>query len=540
MKSLIKYFLFQGMILLSLSVTAQNAPFEIMIAPIAFDGLGGIQSYSIGQHDGQWLIVGGRLDGLHRRQPWAAFDIAGHNNQLIVIDPVAKRKWSAPLTSLPTSVQEHLSSTNMEFYQEGDYLYCFGGYGYSESLGDHTTFDLLTAINVPEVIAAVQNGNAFTDHFRQLTDSLFQVTGGKLKKINDTYYLLGGQKFIGRYNPMGPDHGPGFTQEYTNSIRKFNLTDNGITISVDHLPSHIDEENLHRRDYNAEAQILPSGEEGITMFSGVFQQQVDLPFLNSVTVDSTSYEVNNSFQQYYNHYHCPVLPFYSATNNEMHTVFFGGIAQFYDEAGTLMQDDNVPFVNTIARVTRNSDGEMAEFKLPIEMPALLGSGAEFIPSLSFPHFQNKVFKLDELTTDSVLIGHIFGGISSSGANIFFTNDGTQSNASSQIFEVYVRLPLSVSTDALNQSSTSPLDLKVYPNPNKHELNISFNLPRKQRVTLSIFDAQGTLMESERLRHLHVGENVYQKSLDHLESGNVYLITLTTPTEKVTRKIIIAD
>ena len=265
---------------------SQTAPFEISIEPINISGLGGIQSYAFGQYNDKWLIVGGRLDGLHRRQPWASFDIAGHNNQLIVVDPITQQQWSAPLTTLPAAIQEQLSSTNMEFHQEGDYLYCIGGYGYSATEDDHITFANLTAIKVSDVINAIISNASFTNYFRQITDPQFQVTGGRMKKIDNTYYLLGGQKFIGRYNPIGPNTGSGFIQEYTNAIRKFSLSDNGTDISITHLPSYIDEINLHRRDYNAESQILPNGDEGITMFSGVFQHAVNLPFLNSVTIDS--------------------------------------------------------------------------------------------------------------------------------------------------------------------------------------------------------------------------------------------------------------
>lgn len=116
---------------------SQQDPFQVAFEPIDIPNLGGVQSYAFGQSAGKWLIVGGRLDGLHRRQPFAAFDIAGHNNQLIVINPEGRQKWSAALTSLPTSIREQLSSTNMEFIQEGDYLYCIGGYGYSATQGDH-------------------------------------------------------------------------------------------------------------------------------------------------------------------------------------------------------------------------------------------------------------------------------------------------------------------------------------------------------------------------------------------------------------------
>lgn len=518
---------------------AQTSPFEISINPMNIDNLGGVQSYAFGQHEGKWLIVGGRLDGLHQRQPFAAFNVSGNNNQLIVVDPITKEKWSAPLTSLPTSIQEQLSSTNMEFYQEGDYLYCVGGYGYSAIEADHTTYANLTAIKVPDVINAVINSTGLSSYFRQITDSQFQVTGGRLKKIDATYYLLGGQKFIGRYNPMGPNQGQGFIQEYTDAVRKFNLVDDGTTMTVTHLAPHTDAVNLHRRDYNAEPQIMPDGSYGITMFSGVFQHNADLPFLNSVTVNNNGYTVNNTFQQYYNHYHCPVIPIYSETNNEMHNVFFGGIAQFYDNIGTLVQDDNVPFVNTIARVTRNASGDMAEYKLPIVMPALLGSGAEFIPNYNLPHFDNGVFKLDNIPTDSVLIGYIYGGISSTQPNIFFTNDGTQSTATSQIFEVFIKKPDPLSVDNLNSASVSLLNLMIYPNPNAGELNISFNLTKNEDVKITILDVNGALVDEVFLRNLQSGKNQYSKNMSTLTDRNIYFISLETSTEQTTHKLIIA-
>lgn len=74
------------------NVKSQSTPFNIYIEPMNIIGLGGLQAFAFGQHNGKWLIVGGRLDGLHRRQPFAAFDVAGNNNQLIVIDPVSKQK----------------------------------------------------------------------------------------------------------------------------------------------------------------------------------------------------------------------------------------------------------------------------------------------------------------------------------------------------------------------------------------------------------------------------------------------------------------
>lgn len=524
-----------GIIFLTTSSFSQGTPFGIYLEPVNISGLGGIQAYAFGQDNGKWLIVGGRLDGLHRRQPFASFDVAGNNNQLIVIDPVSKQKWTAPLTSLSVALQEQLSATNMEFHQEGSNLYIIGGYGYNTATASRLTFSQLTAINVPAVINAVINGTSFVNSFRQITDVQFAVTGGHLKKINNTFYLIGGNKFDGNYNPMG---NPTYTQVYTNSIRKFNIADDGTTITITHLPTITDINNLHRRDYNAVPQILPNGAEGVTAFSGVFQTTVDLPFLNCVNIDSNSYVVNNSFQQYYNHYHCAVLPIYSSSKNEMHTIFFGGIAQYFDSAGVLTQDNNVPFVKTIARVTRNASGVMTEYKLPVEMPSLLGASAEFIPITTVPQFKNEVFKLDSLTNDSTLVGYIYGGISSTAANIFTTNTGTQSSASSQIFKVYITKTALNGIHTINDQSTGTLKMQVLPNPNDGDFIVKFNLNKVVETKISLFDLNGKMIDQITLSDLNVGENTFRSSFSHLNLAGSFIIKIETPYEKAIQKIIL--
>ena len=529
------------LLLFSWSAFAQ-APFSIQLEPVNIAELGGVQSYAYGQHDGKWLIVGGRLDGLHRRQPWATFDVAGHNNQLIVIDPVALQKWSAPISALSTDLQEQLSSTNMEFHQEGNMLYILGGYGYSDTYDDHITYPKLTAIDVPATINAIINGTDFSTYIRQVTDEQFAVTGGHLHKIYDTYYLVGGQKFTGRYNPHGPDHGPGFEQEYTDAIRKFILEDDGTNIIITHLETITDTANLHRRDYNVVPQILPNGQEGLTAFSGVFQKVADIPYLNCVNIDSSSYVVNNDFSQYYNHYHCANLPLYSVSENEMHTVFFGGIAQYYDNGGVLVQDDEVPFVKTIARVTRTADGMMTEYKLPIEMPAYLGASSEMIPVEGLSRYANGVLDLDALTSDTTLVGYIYGGINSSAKNVFWINDGTQSEATSQIFKVYVTKQAAVGIDVLNTQSTGNLRMQMYPNPYSGVLNVDFYLAKQSDVELSVFDILGNVITKVTFKKEEtvIGKNHFALELNEVQYGTILLINLAAGKDNIAQKLIINE
>lgn len=200
-----------------------------------------------------------------------------------------------------------------------------------------------------------------------------------------------------------------------------------------------DEQNLHRRDYNMVPQIFPDDTKGFTMFSGVFQYDANIPWLNTVDVKESGYQVNNDFNQLLSQYHSAKVPVYNSETKEMNTVFFGGLSQYqYDENGKLVKDDEVPFVKTISMVVRNPDGSMIEKDLGIKMPAFLGSGAEFITASNDTiYLENEIVDLNALTKGKTLIGYIYGGIESSSENIFFRNNGTQSIASNQIFKVYL-------------------------------------------------------------------------------------------------------
>lgn len=284
--------------LAGMAANAQTGPsnFSFNLEPITVNGLPGLQSFAVGEIDGKYLIVGGRTDGLHRRQPFAAFDVAGKNGSIWLLDPATGQVWSKSLTGLPASVVEQLASTNMQFWQDGATLFCIGGYGYAPSANDHITFPFLTAIDLAGAAQAIQSGNPLSGHIRQsAADERLRVTGGYLGKLGSEFYLAGGQKFMGRYNPMGPTHGPGFVQVYSDEIRRFNITDNGTTVGISNYSAWHDSLNLHRRDYNMVPQVFPDGRRGFTMFSGVFQHVEDLPWLNTVDFDSTGLTVNNQF-----------------------------------------------------------------------------------------------------------------------------------------------------------------------------------------------------------------------------------------------------
>ncbi len=531
-----KYLVSVFSLLAIVSLLAQDQ-FTVQIEPLTIANAPKVHSFSWGKtSDGKWVILGGRIDGLHQRQPFAAFQENENNKSVYVIDPVANQTWSTSIHTLQASLFEQLQSTNQEFIQRGNTLYIIGGYGYSATQNDHITYDKLTAIDIDGLANAVINNTSIVSFFRQIANTNLAVTGGHLGLLNDVFYLCGGHYFEGRYNPMGPDNGPGFIQNYTDEIRTFEINDDGANLSVVNYSAQNDTDNLHRRDYNMVPQIFPDGSEGFTMFSGVFQHTANLPWLNTVDVTVSGYAVNNNFNQYLSQYHSAKTPIYDTTNNVMHTVFFGGMSQYkLDADNNLIQDNEVPFVKTISKVSRFSDGSMVESSLDIEMPTFLGSGAEFIPlNNNSNYLTDEIVDLNNLQEGVTFVGYIFGGIESTLENIFFLNDGTQSSASNLAFKVFInKSSLGVAEVTLGPHNI--YNLKVYPNPSEGLFSIDVFIPNTEKSTLDVYDISGKKVKSLVLEK-SIGLQTMGLDLTKLATGE-YILVFKNSATVIERKII---
>ena len=290
MKSLTKviYALVAVLFWLSTAQAQVANGYSISLEPLSITGFSGLQSYAKAQYQDKILLIGGRTDGLHRRQPFASFAASDNNTNIIVIAPATQQIWQTSINILPNNLKEQLQSTNMQFIQRENTLYLIGGYGFSATANDHLTYNKLTAVDIPNLINAVQNNQPIAPFFRQITNPIFALTGGQMGRIDSSFYLVGGQKFDGVYNPMGPTHGPGFSQEYSNQIRRFKIQDDGTSLRIYDVSTTTDSVNLHRRDYNMLPQIFSENRHGFTAFSGVFQANIDLPYLNSVDIFPTN------------------------------------------------------------------------------------------------------------------------------------------------------------------------------------------------------------------------------------------------------------
>jgi len=477
---------------LALPITASASEWTISLEPVGIPGMPGVQSFVSAQVDGRIVILGGRTDGLHQFRPPTSFLPQDNNTMIYVVDPQDRSVKSVSVSVLPEPLSEQLQCTNLEFHQYGGQLVMVGGYGYAPSAGDHITHPRITMVDVRGLVDDIDAGNDISGRFRTLEDERFAVTGGYLGRIGDTLMLVGGQRFDGRYNPM---NGPSFTQTYTDAILRFTIDTTGGGIAISEISRNVDAEHLHRRDYNLLPQIFPEGSHGYTIFSGVFQHEVDLPFLHPVDVSTTGYVPHPDFSQYLNHYHSASFAAYDSTDLQQHTFFLGGMSQYYvNDQGTLIRDDQVPFVRTVARVARDRQGAFEEHRLRVQMPDLEGSSAEVVIDHQIPQTDHGVILLHQLPADTVPIGYMVGGIRSTAPNIFDVNNGTQSSASGVLYRISLirEEPTSVGTIPVTVDHRFELKrVRILDS----SVQVDVHLLDPGDVYLRLYDTAGRLLEA---------------------------------------------
>ena len=517
------------------SIGAQTFPFQIHIDSIRIPELGGLQSYAFGQHGGKWLIIGGRLDGLHRRQPWASFDLAGHNNQIWVVDPINRQTWKTTVDGFDVPLKEQLSSTNMQFFQNNETLYLTGGYGFSPTKDDHITYPYLTIVNIPQTIEAIMNGADITSFFKQIHDEKMALCGGQMNTMDGVFCITGGHRFDGRYHPMNNST---FEQVYSSEVRRFTVDPK--TGMIKWLASIKEGELLRRRDFNVLPSIDGQEQEGLVAFSGVFRKNVDMPYLDAVAINSKALKQVPQFAQYYNHYHCANVSFFDSEEKSMHYLFFGGIAQYYDSLGKLVADNDIPFTSAISRVYKDSKDNFSEWKEKEELPGYLGAASEFIVNPSISAMENEVIRLQDLTGDSILIGYLYGGIHSSAANIFWINTGRESKATELIYPVYLVRNPKGSGAVKNEQSTNGLQLQVYPKPLEKKILVLFNAESTSAATIHLKSADGEQLKTYKLKKIQVGNNAQTLKFKKLKRGVPLIIEFIEKDGRSVEQVLIIN
>jgi hypothetical protein len=425
---------------------------EISLSPAAVPTL---HSVAAGKWDGQWVLLAGRSAGLHGLTGQNAFDPQFENRSVWIIDPVNKQSWSKslletnPASGLTADVVDSLSSVNTQFHQTGERLVIVGGYGYKRSVADHRTYDTITFIDLPGLMAWVkQPAGAETtqaaNHIRQIRNTYFQVTGGSLEKLHGEYQLIMGQNYSGRYRPF-------LNGVYTNQVRRFQVVEGptGPTVPVESMLATPQVAEYRRRDLNI-ATVLEAGAqpgeflERAVVYSGVFTPDngvwtVPVVVAPGGVVTMADPAAPDTLRQGFQVYHCAKVGLFHRATREMHMVMFGGITILERDAvtGTFTRDDQAPLTNQCGVVIRRADGSFKQHFLETRFPLILtpdnkelrfGTNAEFFPAAGLPMLHPKVIDLAAIGRETV-IGHIFGGIIADAGN------GGNTGASGRVFEV---------------------------------------------------------------------------------------------------------
>ncbi|MDX1418685.1 MAG: hypothetical protein R3181_01855 [Rubricoccaceae bacterium] len=519
------------LLLTALAAHAQgpDLPFTVEVVEGTQQNAPALHSGAVAEHDGRWLFLAGRTNGLHGiTVAGDAFPPSAANAEAVVYDPATDQRWAASLDGLPAALREPLEAVNVQHHQDGETLYVVGGYGYSATAGDHVTYGTLTAVDVPGLIGAVIGGGALEPHLRLLADDRLRVTGGHLVALGDRYVLAGGQRFDGPYRFL-PEPGQ---QAYTDALRAFTIEDDGTTLALSGYAETVDPDRLHRRDGNVGPVVRADGSAAYALYGGVFTEDT-LPYRTPVTFDAESLE-ERAYEAQFGHYTAPLLPIYDAERGAMHTVFFGGMGQFwYDEASQTVEQDNlVPFIDDVAVLTVGEDGSVSERVLD-PLPGYLGTNAYLFLDPATPTTAHGVIELQALS-GRTRVGAFLGGIAADTEHPGFMPTTGTTWASDRLFELYVT-PLTSSA----VEGGAPEGFRVAltgPNPFRERTRLAVTLDAPGTWTVAVFDAVGRRVARLHDGPLAAGPHVFDVEGARLPAG-VYGVRVSGPQGAFTERLV---
>jgi hypothetical protein len=518
-----------------LVITAWEIHLEFV--PIIGETVPGYHSFAYATYGSKWLLIGGRTNGLHGLNSNSNFETEYANNNIIVIDTVDWQWSTASLNQLSVAHADPLRSTNMQFSQKGDRLYIVGGYGWDSTNAMFTTFPFITAVDVPGLINAVETGDSISPHLGFYLDSSMAVSGGELEEINDTFYIVGGHKFEGRYSDQNNGQ---FTQTYTDAIRSFTIVD--IVPSGPFGPFNqseiIDTNNFHRRDLNVVKLEFDEGPQ-LAILGGVFRKDKNLPFTKPMYFDGQNTQVFTTVNQRYNQYTSANFTIYDdwAGTNDNAVILIGGMGTHKTNDA---YDSLVPFVKTVSLLNFSTNGPDSLFGMwswekqfyNDSLPGYLGTNAIFVLGNGVDTTHGAIsrsylpFLFDE---PRKFVGYLFGGIRGTAPN------NAVSSANDTIYRVYVKGELVAGVEEIPTS----LALKnMFPNPATDVVTLQMDLKKTQVVSISVLSIDGKKQQVNYAGKLQAGNQNISLNTTGLAAG-MYFIAIETPEGRLVKKLTIA-
>ncbi|RAJ05472.1 hypothetical protein LX64_02630 [Chitinophaga skermanii] len=433
-----------------------NVPlYGVVLQPLSNAPAFRLQSFCMGKYvdaaGSNYLFVGGRTTGFHGTDPTSPgfqFPRKYNNTNLIVLtfnNGTVTRTSAALPASLSKDMIDQLSSTNMQFIQNGDNLYIVGGYG-KNSDSNFVTYNKMIKIQVSSVVKAVKSGSTISpNYFTDVSTTVdaksqvaLQLTGGDLIQTGQYYNFVGGQNFTGDYtmNSQGVYANAAYKVKFNGTNWTFNsiASDGGIGNDFG---------QFHRRDLTV-APYAYNANIFAVMLGGVFTPDDNTAYPNPIILSplsSAPYVIVNNFKQKTNLYDCARFTVYNKAVNGNAITLLGGIGYFayknYIAGDSLSPDIGLPFVRNITNIMvndYNTGGTSFNFytqyfyeyvtKPEFSLPTFLGSEAKFIPIDKYL-YQTSTQQNDEVLdydlifangATSVTVGYMVGGIQSDKAH----------------------------------------------------------------------------------------------------------------------------
>lgn len=494
-----------------------------------------IHSFAFASSQNKVLMLGGRTDGIHPKE--SGFEYDRSNKYIYVWNAENMQITGTPLQFQDPVIRGFLSSANTTFAQDENYLYMMGGYGENAS-GSYHTYPFLARIHIADCIRFVESSQDPGPAFEFIQDSFFAVAGGQLRIQDTLFYLVGGNYFEGKYSSNSSNT----KQMYTDAFVIFKLRKDPDSLRHEIVFHKTDDYNFHRRDFNMSPFIDDDGKEKLMVYSGVFQYNLNRPFLNTSVIHGTQVEEVFDFDQKFCAYNCARIHFFDKTNNRSHQLFFGGMAEYYrDSVGEMVHDSYVPFVKSVSCVSRDESGRFAEWLLKEELPGYLGCNAEIYLNPGLPFYSKEIINLDLLPVDTQFIGYIFGGIYNPGPdrNPWQNDSAHLTHANPYVIKINF-LKNNTSQVGAVKNKKSQIDLELFPNPAHSYTHLKWKseLPL-QNAYIWIQDIRGRIIHTREIKSI-AGPSVYL-DLETLSTGiyNVYILanhnTLLQTSLKVLKK-----
>lgn len=449
----------------SLSTKSFSVSLEEITNKIHFPN---VQSFVLAESSdaNQWLIIGGRTNGMHNfggdNYEEKSFPIRNFNDTIWVYDYTQDKRYSYPVDKIKAPGSLLFKATNLQSFQDKNYLYLTGGYGENDSIPYENLFERyetyadIARIDVEGLISSIVNKVSDEEVNQNIIygyDEAARATGGELYKLNDYFYLAGGHVYKGMFSIKKDNTITPTSQKYLNSIHRFQLSESDNRLELTNYTKISDgfaddSTQFRRRDLPVTPSFFPdtngNWEEGLAMYAGVFTSPDNK--ISSVDPNGSwkwpiyiykngTYLIDSSFEQYTNFYSAPSFVAVDSNTNTVYTTIIGGIGS----------ENKDVFTNRISTITRTFNKNQSTYSTmaqpPIPSENFFGAEAFMVlhPENRLEGATLDVFDITKLKrNEEIEIGVFCGGIES-----FVNNPGGygkgKSQASNKIWKVKLRI-----------------------------------------------------------------------------------------------------